>query len=383
LFFINFLIFKPKIDSYFNENSPSSLLKDVKDDTIAAENSDHILESSTLNFEDDFVPNEEPAFEKPIVVVEENKETPVRVEKKEPETSTIPTGSVPLNYPETKPAFNQNPPPAELKPIAILNNPASSSTSSFGRYNPAPRVSNAALPVEPVISKLSQSEESKVPQKAVYTTAPIETSIPSSPLKNNNYILTETVTTTTEKKNEYSEEYTLIQQREINMDQAAAKKDENLTRVCRLIRTANNELYGFDLKTFPVDGRHIAKNIQKNSPADRAGLMDGDIILEINGDSIDGLDKNQVIGLIRMFPRQVDLLVIYYKNIGRLNEVGLARLKAAAANVSAPPATVQLKHREIPRYRKNSAFSAVDKRARAASTVMSSKDGIYGRFQIF
>ena len=70
--------------------------------------------------------------------------------------------------------------------------------------------------------------------------------------------------------------------------------------------------YGFDLSLIKEENaslKYMAKNISLNSPAHNSGLVDGDFILEVNGDCVEGLDKDAVIAKIFHDIRQVDLLV--------------------------------------------------------------------------
>ncbi len=328
-----------KIGCYFDENDKSDKQNEAaKEDSTRDDGNNEAVDetSSTYHFEDDFdvsdhnidASQQQKDTSQPERV---NSEAPSRYEDANQNADQDIKPVLQLKPPETKPAFQIG--SQELKPVLnAINERTNDNRASVSRYNPISR-SNQQQP-ETKNQSAKQNEDDKVSNIYIM---PIETHLNE-----------------TDKKNGPVEEYTVIQQRDIDLD----RKDQSLTRVCRLIRTTNNELYGFDLKTFPADGRHIAKNIVQDSPAHRAGLIDGDIILEINGDSADGLDKNQVISLIKKYPRQVELLVIYYKNIGRLNEVG------------ARPPLPTIKPREIPRYRKNSAFSAVDKRARAASAII-------------
>jgi hypothetical protein len=352
-----------KVACYFNENEKSSNQNAATRDEArdAASNNEAINEtSSTYHFEDDFDVSDqnidamqnqhdedEDEDDSPVQVIEQKEDSEIPLSKFESSNQNhdqeIKPVAFQVNPPETKQPSRINSP--EIKPAFSANGHSNDNRASIvNRYNPIPRSNQQpeAVKIQPV--KLVDEDKTS--------------NIYIMPIENTFEVAAEK-----KKSNDHQqpavEEYTVVQQREINLDRMG--RDQSLTRVCRLIRTTNNELYGFDLKTFPADGRHIAKNIVKDSPAHRAGLMDGDIILEINGDSIDGLDKNQVITLIKMFPKQVELLVIYYKNIGRLNEVG-ARQQ--------PPPVPTIKPREIPRYRKNSAFSAVDKRARAASAIL-------------
>ena len=86
--------------------------------------------------------------------------------------------------------------------------------------------------------------------------------------------------------------------------------DDALPRLCTLKRSSKNELYGFDLKTFKENGTHWAKSILPKSPAARAGLKDGDFILEVNGESVNGVERETVINKMVKNPKQCDLLVV-------------------------------------------------------------------------
>ena len=86
-------------------------------------------------------------------------------------------------------------------------------------------------------------------------------------------------------------------------------------RFCRLVRSSKDEFYGFDLKTY-ADGRHVVKTVAKDTPAHKAGLLAGDVILEVNGVPTQNMDKNDIINKILMFPKQLELLLANSKNTG-------------------------------------------------------------------
>ncbi len=69
-------------------------------------------------------------------------------------------------------------------------------------------------------------------------------------------------------------------------------------------------MYGFDLKKVKNLDKHIVENIEKNSPADLAGLKNGDFILEINSEVVSGMKTSDLIKRISKNPFQVDLLVV-------------------------------------------------------------------------
>ena len=86
--------------------------------------------------------------------------------------------------------------------------------------------------------------------------------------------------------------------------------DVAVPRLCRLVRAARDDQYGFDFKTLKNEGKHIANNVRPSYPAARAGLRDGDYILEVNDIAIDGMEHDAVVNKISANPRQVDLLVV-------------------------------------------------------------------------
>ena len=86
--------------------------------------------------------------------------------------------------------------------------------------------------------------------------------------------------------------------------------DEILPRLCTLERASKNEFYGFDLKTIKENGTHWIKSVQAKSSASRAGLKDGDFILEVNGEAVNGIDRETVISMMGKNPKTVDLLVV-------------------------------------------------------------------------
>lgn len=81
-------------------------------------------------------------------------------------------------------------------------------------------------------------------------------------------------------------------------------------RICRLTRQSRSDQYGFDFKTLKSEGRQVANNVRPRLPAYRAGLRDGDYILEVNGESLENMDHDAIVNKISSNPIQVDLLVV-------------------------------------------------------------------------
>lgn len=77
-----------------------------------------------------------------------------------------------------------------------------------------------------------------------------------------------------------------------------------------MARPTRADQYGFDFKTLKSEGRHVANNVRPGLPAERAGLRDGDYILEVNGESLEGMEHDAVVNKISSNPTQVDLLVV-------------------------------------------------------------------------
>lgn len=83
-----------------------------------------------------------------------------------------------------------------------------------------------------------------------------------------------------------------------------------MPRYCKLKRSSKSEFYGFDLKTYKKDIKHMIINIINDSPAQKAGLIEGDIILEVNGESVDNADRDAVVKKIIKHSKHVELLVV-------------------------------------------------------------------------
>jgi S1-C subfamily serine protease len=87
------------------------------------------------------------------------------------------------------------------------------------------------------------------------------------------------------------------------------KQVDVLPRLCCLTRNNRECEYGFSLRTLKSNGLHVAIDVSKSLPASISGLREGDFILEINGESIDGMEHSQVVQLFNTRPTSVDLLV--------------------------------------------------------------------------
>uniref|UniRef100_A0A8D0H0Y8 NHERF family PDZ scaffold protein 4 n=1 Tax=Sphenodon punctatus TaxID=8508 RepID=A0A8D0H0Y8_SPHPU len=88
------------------------------------------------------------------------------------------------------------------------------------------------------------------------------------------------------------------------------------------------EGYGFLMEEKCRSGRmgQILREVDAGLPAEKAGMRDGDRLLAVNGESIDGLDHQGVVFGIRASGTQVTLLVIDAEGDKFYNSVGLSPL---------------------------------------------------------
>ncbi|XP_017586974.1 PREDICTED: Na(+)/H(+) exchange regulatory cofactor NHE-RF3 isoform X1 [Corvus brachyrhynchos] len=68
--------------------------------------------------------------------------------------------------------------------------------------------------------------------------------------------------------------------------------------------------YGFYLRMEQNTGGHIIKDVNSGSPAAVAGLKDNDILVAVNGEQVDGLDHESVVGKIKQSEAKTSLLVV-------------------------------------------------------------------------
>nr|XP_009941582.1 PREDICTED: Na(+)/H(+) exchange regulatory cofactor NHE-RF3 [Opisthocomus hoazin] len=77
----------------------------------------------------------------------------------------------------------------------------------------------------------------------------------------------------------------------------------------RLIEIQKGENgYGFYLRM--EQNNHVIKDIDSGSPAAKAGLKDNDILVAVNGEQVDGLDHESVVGKIKQSEAKTTLLVV-------------------------------------------------------------------------
>ncbi|KAM8812343.1 Na(+)/H(+) exchange regulatory cofactor NHE-RF3 [Rhynchonycteris naso] len=80
-------------------------------------------------------------------------------------------------------------------------------------------------------------------------------------------------------------------------------------RECKLSKQ-EGQSYGFFLRIEKDTDGHLVRVVEKGSPAERAGLQDGDRVLRINGVFVDKEEHMQVVDLVRKSGNSVTLLVL-------------------------------------------------------------------------
>lgn len=80
-------------------------------------------------------------------------------------------------------------------------------------------------------------------------------------------------------------------------------------RECNLSKQ-EGQSYGFFLRIEKDTDGHLVRVVEKGSPAEKAGLQDGDRVLRINGVFVDKKEHMQVVDLVRKSGNSVTLLVL-------------------------------------------------------------------------
>lgn len=109
-------------------------------------------------------------------------------------------------------------------------------------------------------------------------------------------------------------------------------------RECKLSRK-DGEKYGFCLRAEKFEAGHIVRKVEKDSPAEKAGLKDGDRVLWVNGVFVDKEDHGKVTDLVMNSPGPVVFLVLdehSYKNAVK-GGVSFEKLNQKTQNQPAEP----------------------------------------------
>lgn len=83
-----------------------------------------------------------------------------------------------------------------------------------------------------------------------------------------------------------------------------------VTKECHIVKRCDFDGYGFNLHSEKVKPGQFIGKVDDNSPAEAAGLKEGDRILEVNGVSIGNETHKQVVARIKAIANEVRLLLI-------------------------------------------------------------------------
>ncbi|KAH8297011.1 hypothetical protein KR044_003316 [Drosophila immigrans] len=83
-----------------------------------------------------------------------------------------------------------------------------------------------------------------------------------------------------------------------------------VTKTCHIVKRPDFDGYGFNLHSEKVKPGQFIGKVDANSPAESAGLKEGDRILEVNGVSIGSETHKQVVARIKAIANEVRLLLI-------------------------------------------------------------------------
>ncbi|VDL98886.1 unnamed protein product [Schistocephalus solidus] len=103
-------------------------------------------------------------------------------------------------------------------------------------------------------------------------------------------------------------------------------------RLCCLRPTPEFEGFGFSLVATKNQVGQFIDDVKPNSPAEKAGLKNADMVFEVNGENILSYSHQKVVELMRKNPKELCLLVLdpdsraYYDNAsivvhGQMTEV--------------------------------------------------------------
>ncbi|XP_054899530.1 NHERF family PDZ scaffold protein 4b [Poeciliopsis prolifica] len=126
-----------------------------------------------------------------------------------------------------------------------------------------------------------------------------------------------------------SESEKIYMQRKMPILPAMAASNKLPFRARKLRLISGPEGYGFLLrleKTPSGHTYHVLREVDSGSPAERAGIQDGEILLEVNGESVDSLRHDEIVERVRLSGKQVFITTISQSGLGFYNQLGLSPL---------------------------------------------------------
>ncbi|KAM6984304.1 NHERF family PDZ scaffold protein 4b isoform 2-T2 [Tautogolabrus adspersus] len=100
-------------------------------------------------------------------------------------------------------------------------------------------------------------------------------------------------------------------------------------RARKLLLVCGSEGYGFLLRLEKApSGRtsHVLREMDDGSPAQRAGMKDGEILLEVNGELVESLNHQEIVDRVRLSGQKVSLTTITPQGLDFYSKLGLSPL---------------------------------------------------------
>ncbi|XP_042355971.1 PDZ domain containing 3b isoform X2 [Plectropomus leopardus] len=100
-------------------------------------------------------------------------------------------------------------------------------------------------------------------------------------------------------------------------------------RTRKLHLVAGPDGYGFLLRLEKLpSGRtfHVLREMDSGSPAEKAGMKDGELLLEVNGESVESLTHEEIVDRVRQSGQQMSLTTITLQGLEFYTQLGLSPL---------------------------------------------------------
>ncbi|XP_072434169.1 Na(+)/H(+) exchange regulatory cofactor NHE-RF3 [Chiloscyllium punctatum] len=107
---------------------------------------------------------------------------------------------------------------------------------------------------------------------------------------------------------ETSDKYFKSKMIKVVASMASVKGLPHKPRIAQL--TKGPQGYGFSLRVEQEQKGHLIREIDQNSPAGKSGLLDGDLLIAVNGDVVEHLDHESLVDKIRKCGNQVTFLAV-------------------------------------------------------------------------
>lgn len=74
---------------------------------------------------------------------------------------------------------------------------------------------------------------------------------------------------------------------------------------------------------------HVLREMESGSPAERAGMKDGEILLEVNGELVESLDHEEVVNKVKQSGQQVSVTTITPQGLDFYSKVNILHFSSS------------------------------------------------------